>query len=67
MRRFLGTDIQVLRHAMKKVRSGMCDWHGRVYLFPDEMHNDVGQSSCGEEWSSVDLYERCVLGSLHKR
>jgi len=45
MRRFLGADVQVLRHAMKKVGSGMRAWHGRMYLFPDEMHNDVGQTA----------------------
>ena len=45
MRRFLGADIQVLRHAMKKLGSGMRAWHGRMYLFPDEMHNDVGQTA----------------------
>ena len=28
MRRFLGAEIQVLRHAMKKVGSGMRAWHG---------------------------------------
>ena len=42
MRRFLGADVQVLRHAMKKVGSGMRAWHGRMYLFTDEMHNDDG-------------------------
>ena len=31
MRRFLGADIQVLRHAMKKVGSGMRACHGRMY------------------------------------
>merc|ERR1719284_569631 len=45
MRRFLGADVQVLRHAMKKVGSGMRAWHGRMYLFPDEMHNDDGQTA----------------------
>ena len=45
MRRFLGADVQVLRHAMKKVGSGMRAWHGRLHLFPDEMHNDDGQTA----------------------
>jgi len=45
MRRFLGADVQVLRHAMKKVGSGMRAWHGRMYLFPDEMHNDDGKTA----------------------
>ena len=43
MRHFLGADVQVLRHVMKKVGSGMRAWHGLMYLFPDEMHNDNGQ------------------------
>ena len=43
MRHFLGADAQVLRHVMKKVGSGMRAWHGLMYLFPHEMHNDNGQ------------------------